>query len=644
MYTLKSIAQRGTTLGAAMALAVGAVIPAILPATTAYADALNPLTERSLTLSSSSPGWSHTDGSGNNTYAPPNSGANGQKTGNYFSFKVSTDTTGTPVKSFTFQYCTAAAGGCLAPGDDGWAGTAPSMTRNSDTSSTSDLNVTTSTPTEVTLGSKTAVGTGTLAVTSATNTVVGAGTSFTSELKVGDKITYGANTYTVASITDDTHLTISPASVTTETTGAFTYSLFDRVIDSSTGDLRGIPGYSSGQAGRESEYNSLAKNVTGNYVIVYDTGSGWAQATGWSMTASPLEAGTVGNGEATGKNNFIKLTNATGQGFTSGTQVKVLFFANASNYITNPGSKEFFVRINTYSSDTLQDDTTILDGGVTVANIMNQSIWIQTKVLETMDFSVGTVNPDTLDSTQLAASEKASGTHGICDRILTRMTSADAANVLKMGDPVAEYSLRTDTTYSTHSYWRLSSNSSNGATVYYAGHTLTNTSGDMIDPIGPVKTAPTVGSEQFGLALNTQGVGSAPNSYLTSYAMERDSGKVYEQGADNLANGLVQVTPGVDASWTSVVNASKHDNRLYPLIPSSTYADGAGFVNADYGTINTNFAFDNTSNEVPVPIATESTQVVDCVTGKMRYIANIAATTPAGIYTTKVNYIAAPQY
>jgi len=28
----------------------------------------------------------------------------------------------------------------------------------------------------------------------------------------------------------------------------------------------------------------------------------------------------------------------------------------------------------------------------------------------------------------------------------------------------------------------------------------------------------------------------------------------------------------------------------------------------------------------------------------MRYIGNIAATTPAGIYTTKINYIAAPQY
>ena len=56
------------------------------------------------------------------------------------------------------------------------------------------------------------------------------------------------------------------------------------------------------------------------------------------------------------------------------------------------------------------------------------------------------------------------------------------------------------------------------------------------------------------------------------------------------------------------------------------------------------FAFDTNSNLIPVDLASEDSQVVDCVTGKMRYIANIAATTPAGIYATKVNYIAAPQY
>ena len=71
-------------------------------------------------------------------------------------------------------------------------------------------------------------------------------------------------------------------------------------------------------------------------------------------------------------------------------------------------------------------------------------------------------------------------------------------------------------------------------------------------------------------------------------------------------------------------------------------------INENYAAasapIDTSFAFDETSNLIPVAIASQDSQVVDCVTGKMRYIANIAATTPAGIYTTKINYIAAPQY
>ena len=120
MYTLKSIAQRGTLLGAATALVVAAVIPTAQ----VLADALNPLTERSLMLSSSAPGFQDTDGSGNSAaapnaigqnYAPAGSGPNGKKTGETFEFKVSSTKT---IKAFTLQYCTGAAGVCQAPGNN----------------------------------------------------------------------------------------------------------------------------------------------------------------------------------------------------------------------------------------------------------------------------------------------------------------------------------------------------------------------------------------------------------------------------------------------------------------------------------------------------------------------------------------------
>lgn len=601
MYKLKSIARRGSLLGSAAALLVAAVAPAV----PAFADALNPLTERSLTLSSSSPGWSYKDGSDNSTYAPPNSGANGQKAANYFSFKVSSDSTGANprVKAFSFQYCTTAAGDCLSPGDDGWTGSAPSMVRGSDTGSKSDLNVTVASPSEV---------------------------------------------------------------------GPSDFSTVISTSGGNAGELKAIPGYSSGQAGRESQITGAASAVSGNFLVYYYDGANWVPSSGWAMNAinSEIVGGAaagpteVGNGLATGKHNYITLTHATGgQGFAPGTPVRVMFFANATNYITNPGSKEFFVRINTYKSDSALTNANIIDGGVTVANVMNQSIWIQTKVLETMDFSVGTVNPDTLSNAQLTASEIGGNQGSICSRMLTRMTASDPANVLKMGDPVGEYSLRTDTTYSTHSYWRLSSNSSAGATVYYSGHSLTNTSGDMIDPIGPTKTQPSVGTEQFGLAL-VNGERTTPDPltgpYNVNYGMENKSGFVFEQGADAAAAGLQGGSPGVSSDWTAIVNGSKHDNRLWPLAPETNYDQGAGVINTTtwdddsnsgtpnvpvYGATKTSaFAFDNHSNEVPVAIASEDNQVVDCVTGKMRYIANIASTTPAGIYTTKVNYIASPQY
>ena len=579
LYKLKVAAKRGALLSTAAFVAVAAYLPA--PA--AFADALNPLTDRSLTLSSSSPGWDYKDGSGNGTYAVPGSGANGQKTGNTFDFKVSTTTTSN-LKAMTFQYCTGPAGDCHAPGDNGYSGSGP-YTRNGDSATTSDLNVVTSSPAEV--GS----------------------------------------------------------------------SDFSTIVDGTNGNIKQTP-----QAGinfdayysKDSLVSYPQNTVAGNFIVYAETSPGtWTQSTGWTMTANNKESGSPSTGPTdkyTGKNNYIVLTNS-GTGFASGTRVKVVFFATDNNYITNPGDKEFFVKINTYSNVNLTtpsnpsvSDADVIDGGVTVANVMNHSISIQTKVLETMEFSVGTVDPNTLESGAGNSLVQGNGSenHGPCDRILTAKVIGQPVNVLKLGDQTSEDSLRTDTTYSTHSYWRLSSNSSAGATVYYSGMTLSNTVGDKINAIGPNKSASIEGSEQFGLAIANENSGNR----LVDYTAEDGTvgsgapGKVFENGADF---GLRAIDPSVATDVGA--NPSYHAPQLAPLAPTTNYSDGNGPVNGEYGTItNTKFAFDPASNLIPVPIASEGNQVVDCVTAKMRYIANIAATTPAGIYTTKVNYIAAPQY
>lgn len=687
--TLKSIARRGMTLGAAFAVVAASFAQAV----PAYADALNPLTERSLTLSSSSPGWSYTDGSGNTTYAPPNSGANGQKTGNYFSFKTSTADT---VKTLSFQYCTTAAGNCTVPGNN-------AVNSTTNTANTSDLHV--AYPSAAEIGGTAVTGTGTMTLSSGSPTVSGTGTSFTS-LKVGGTFTTaGGNTYVISAIASNTSLTLKTNATATESGVTFTQSPFQQVIDATSGAVKAVPGYINNNpkyqaGGGTGDAAEAAKDVAGNFVVIYKSGGVWVQSTGWSAAAH-----TVANAR-TATQNYITITNPTGQAFTSAQEVKVLFFANANNYITNPGASWFFVKINTYKVALGEDrddfdplltgtfDTTdlapakddyIVDGGVTVANVMNQSIQITTKVLETMEFSVGTVDPNTLTAAELTASDNPAQIP--CGRILTAFTAADTdRNVLRLGDQGSESSLTTQKAYATHSYWRLSSNSSGGATVYYSGHTLANTSGDEIKAIGDTPAVSAPGSEQFGLAMATTALSGAvsgsnaatPNfntgTYGVNYVQDRAGGSEWENGADNgktsisaaqlLAVGATHTgTPttwsATDADWDyAALNLSYHTPRLDPLAPINGYGNGSGRINGNdsldrngvafggggYDTTNAQFAFDTMSDTVPRAIATETSQVVDCVSAKMRYVANIAATTPAGIYTTKINYIAAPQY
>jgi len=645
MYKLKDAAKRGSALLGAAGILVGigtSAMPAFVSA-----DSLNPLTKRSLTLSSSSPGWAYTDGSGNSTYAPPNSGANGQKTGNMFGFHNST--ANGALKTMTFQYCTQPAGTCTSPGDDA-----------------------------------TGNGTGTITTTGTSAAVTGVGTAFTTEEPTGTLITTaGGRTYTVLSVTDNTHLTLT-ANVTTGESGvAFTYrdadsvtnqlsdlnvaassptevgnSDFGTVIDTTTGAVKAVPGVTNPLNPSDSTGQYAAHSVAGNYVVFYDNAGTWTQSTGWTMSVANVENGAG----PTHRNNYIILANSSALNVPFDTPIQVIFFGRTSNYITNPGAGAFFVKINTYnvqydgSTITTADlepasDTNVVDGGVTVANVMNQSIQITTKVLETMEFSVGTVDPDTLSSADGSSGvqstyEKAEGLasvgagnthkHGSCDNVLTGMQPTDPANVLQLGNQNAESSLETDHTFSTHSFWRLSSNSSAGATVYYSGHTLSNTENDQIAPINNgsgTKLAPNHGTAQFGLALdNSNGtLGTNDTANVVDYGQEA----TYENGADNGQTSLATT----DTDNTS--NASYHDPQLYPLVPLTNYADGTGGVEI---SPTTEFAFNVNSDTIPAAVATESSSVVDCVTAKVRYAADIAATTPAGIYTTKINWIAAPQY
>lgn len=540
MYTLKSITKRGALLGAAGALLVAAV----LPGAAAFADALNPLTERSLLLSSSAPGFQDSDGSGNSfgtpnpaastginpgdpgyvpgTYAPAGSGANGRKTGETFSFRVSTDSviTGKAIKAFTLQYCTKAAGLCKGPGD----------------------------------------------------------------------------------VSGDARENVREANGTEGAT---------RVADRKTNDAA----YAAGDKKSDLNVNYTAPVLGTDFDVIVD-GVAQLPASGWTLETSNAEDFAFDdtaepNPGLTGKNNFITLKNTTGISPAANTKIQLVFHASETNHITNPGSKEFFVKINSYDSELdanhipqspAATNTHIIDGGVTVANVMTDSIHITTKVLETMSFSVGTINPDTTVKATPA-------NHGTCEPITT-----PPGYRLQLGNTNAEFSLETGRSYDVKSFWRLSSNSSGGATVYYSGETLANTVGDVIAPSATTGENSQPGKEQFGLGFMTH------DPVSTSFQTQID-------------------LPGDDRYKAP---------SILPLTKTAVYDAANGTLdNGSGGQGAASFAFDRDSLLTPVAIASNTgvdSQVLSCATAQMRYVANIAADTPAGVYTTKINYLAAPQY
>ena len=540
MYTLKTIARRSTALG----MAVAFVAAAVMPAAAVFADALNPLTERSLLLSSSAPGFLNTDGSGNPTYAPAGSGPNGMKTGETFTFKVSSAGT---VEGFSLQYCTSAAGWCQAPGNN---------TGDADINNDGTVNA------------------------------------------PGDPDN-----------TRETNTTAHPLG----------RSDFDFV-------------------------GNWTQGIGAGQYQVYVDGNASLQT--WTLVADNLEdtQHTHPGGGLTGKNNYITLSSATGEALTPGQKVELVFRPSETVYITNPGADEFFVKINTYSDGTSMignhndgtpnnlDDSpghTVIDGGVTVANVMTDSIHIVTKVLETMAFSVGIENPDTVDR-DVSPGVPGAVEHGRCEAMSqTSSITGLTNNRLNLGNPNAEYSLETGTAWDVHSYWRLSSNSSGGATVYYSGDTLANTSGDKIADMQS-ETASNPGTEQFGLGF----VDASLDTFADSI------------GDDTFQSGwgvksFPFKTVSTQAGATGVGTEDYDD--LAPQLSSTGYDEATGDINGPTLT-NAKFQFHASSNLIPEVIAQQNEMVISCATAKMRYIGNIGADTPAGVYTTKINYLAAPQY
>lgn len=293
--------------------------------------------------------------------------------------------------------------------------------------------------------------------------------------------------------------------------------------------------------------------------------SAFAIDTSTSLTGAPHNC-SAATGPAAGRVNCIAVRDTTPATLTGA--ITMVFGGGASDYITNPtaDNEEFFVRITTFSDAAY---TTSVDQG-TVANSTAEQIEITAKVQETLNFSVGTTPGDPGNS-----------------------CAALTGSALGLG-LAPDYVLDFNAAYDAHSYFRVSTNANVGTVIYYSGDTLKYGVND-INAIGTTAAASDLGTEQFGLAIDS--ADATPFGY----------------------------------SMTS-------------LIPTAPYDNGDGTI-TDGGTAT--FAYDVTSVATPKEIANSTsagTKTIICDTGSVRYLGNISTTTPPGVYTTTITYLATPTY
>lgn len=315
---------------------------------------------------------------------------------------------------------------------------------------------------------------------------------------------------------------------------------------------------------------------------------------GFDVTATGTFTGVEVNGVAFDftkvDSSYWTLTNATGVSLTANTAYTITFDPTATAYFTNPDTANttFFVHIALYgdSSAVDYDDDFVensFDEG-TVTSATATAIDINTRVQETLKFSVEGDMRNGTPNVNTGAPQSGVDPFNGAKVDAGDCTPLDGQGTILMGT-AADRALASNVTYDAMSYFRIATNSAHGTIVYYSGETLQSGT-EEIDALGATAVEAATGDEQFGLAFDVS------------------------SGSNDMTR-LVAETPYLDGS-----------------------AAGAN-----------EFAFEtatSTSN-APVELAT-SPGVIECDTGAVRYIANIAEETAAGIYETRIVYIASPSY
>jgi len=285
-----------------------------------------------------------------------------------------------------------------------------------------------------------------------------------------------------------------------------------------------------------------------------------AAATGWTVTSID-------------SNHDIKLTTTT-LSFTGGSAITPIVITGVTNPTTyNPGT--FYGRIMDYTtgnSSTYSSPTSVgsyVDyGGIAMS--VTSNIGITSKVYETLTFCVYT-------------------------------TSCATAPALILGGTGG--ALSTGTAYvNNNTQYTIATNAANGAAVYMTGTTLCRPGGTCvtganvytIKAIGTPAVISAIGTEQFGMCVDTQGV----------------------------TGTLVPIAPYIDAI-----------NNCNSGLTTGAYAGSSKFG------FNDSASGGGTNNAAGSEIMA-STGDIPSYTGSLSFVGNIASTTAAGIYTTSLNLVA----
>ncbi len=301
----------------------------------------------------------------------------------------------------------------------------------------------------------------------------------------------------------------------------------------------------------------------------------------------------------------------TGTGFSSGFSVDTSTVLTGSPYNctgTSPGRTNCIAIKRTAASVTSGTAVTAVFGGgasdyITNPTTDNQAFFVRMTTYSDNAFTTtvdqGSVANSTAQQIDITAKVQETLNFSVGSTVTPPTASCTAFSdngALALGDPT-EGTLSFQQAYDGHSYFRLSTNANGGTVIYYSGDTLKSGSNSIsatgtTQPTPNTAVASAVGTSQFGLAIDSS---------------DTQTGNGY--------------------SFTS-------------LTATAPYAAGNGTI-TNGGTAL--FAFAPSSVTTPVQIASAS-GTVTCDTGSVRYLGNISTTTPPGIYTTSITYLAAPTY